>query len=223
MARAPKKKGGVNYDAQPMIPSERRKPSARWQKSYGMFITGQSMIDEVTLLADKMESKWGAGQLRLIVGPELRDKFDRQRYLFSQAIWLGELEDVRVQSQRMIKAWNALDRKATEDGLTVQLPEVWDHISEDGNVYAFVRHRDHAKVYQNANRNVRLFTLEEVCRILDAQSPVGEAKELFEGAEVVEVQKRSVGDVLDDLWDGSKSLDDPLDDDISDLVEDVPF
>lgn len=223
MARAPKKKGGVNYDAQPMIPSERRKPSARWQKSYGMFITGQSMIDEVTLLADKMESKWGAGQLRLIVGPELRDKFDRQRYLFSQAIWLGELEDVRVQSQRMMKAWNALDRKATEDGLTVQLPEVWDHISEEGNVYAFVRHRDHAKVYHNANRNVRLFTLEEVCRILDAQSPVGEAKEMFPGAEVVEVQKRSVGDVLDDLWDGSKSLDDPLDDDISDLVGDVPF
>lgn len=223
MARAPKKKGGVNYDAQPMIPPERRRPAARWQKSYGMFITGQSMIDEATLLADKMESKWGAGQLRLIVGPELRDKFDRQRYLFNQAIWLGELEDVRVQSQRMIKAWNALDRKATEDGLTVQLPEVWDHISEQGNVYAFVRHRDHAKVYQNANRKVRLFTLEEVCRILDAQSPVGEAKEAFPGAEVVEVQKRSVGDVLDDLWDGSKSLDDPLDDDISDLVGDVPF
>lgn len=214
MARAPKKKGGVNYDAQPMIPSERRRPAARWQKSYGMFITGQSMIDEVTLLADRMESKWGAGRLRLIVGADLRDKFDRQRYLFSQAIMLGELEDVRVQANRMANAWKALDRAATEAGQTIQLPEVWDHISEQENVYAFVRHRDHAKVYHNAHPNVRLFTLEEVCRILDAQSVLGEAKELFPGAEVVEVQKRSVGDVLDDIWDASKDLDDPLDDEI---------
>jgi len=223
MARAPKKKGGVNYDAQPMIPAERRKPSARWQKSYGMFITGQSMIDEVTLLADKMESKWGAGQLRLIVGPELRDKFDRQRYLFNQAIWHGELEDVRQQALRMANAWKALDRAATDAGLTIQLPEVWDHISEQGNVYAFVRHRDHAKVYRNDERKVRLFTLEEVCRILDAQSALGEAKAHFPGAEVVEVQKRSVGDVLDDIWDTRPALTDPLDDDNSDLTGDVPF
>lgn len=215
MARAPRKSTSkVNYDGGPLIPPERRKSAARWQKSYSMFITGQSMIDEVTLLADKMESKWGAGQLRLIVGAELRDKFDRQRYLFSQAMLIGELEDVRVQSQRMMKAWNALDRAATDAGLTVQLPEVWDHISEDGNAYAFVRNRDHAKVYHNAHPGVRLYSLEEVCRILDAQSAVGEAKELFPGAEVVEVQKRSVGDVLDDIWDPTKSLDDPLDDDI---------
>lgn len=223
MARAPKKQGKVNYDAQPMIPPERRKATARWQKSYGMFITGQSMIDEVTLLADKMESKWGAGQLRLIVGADLRDKFDRQRYLFNQAIFHGELEDVRQQSQRMANAWKALDRAATEAGHTIQLPEVWDHISDEGNVYAFVRHRDHAKVYQNAERKVRLFTLEEVCRILDAQSALGEAKEHFPGAEVVEVQKRSVGDVLDDIWDTRPALTDPLDDDISDLTGDVPF
>jgi len=220
MARATRKSGRVNYEVQPIVPPERRRPAARWQKTYGMFITGQSMVDEVTLLADKMESKWGAGQLRLIVGAELRDKFDRQRYLFNQAITIGELEDVRIQSKRMINAWNALDRAATETGLTPQLPEVWDHISEEGNVYAFVRHRDHAKVYYKAERKVRLFTLEEVCRILDAQSPVGEAKELFPGAEVVEVQKRSVGDVLDDIWDTGLSLDDPLRDPLDD---EIPF
>jgi hypothetical protein len=100
---------------EPLIPPERRFPSARWQKSYGMFISGQSVIDEVTMLADEMACKWGAGRLRLIVGPELRDKFDRQRYLYNQAMWHGELEDVRVQSERMKKAWLALDRQATAD------------------------------------------------------------------------------------------------------------
>lgn len=213
MAKAPKKGGGVNYSRpEPLIPPERRIESAKWQRSYGTFITGQSFLDEVTLLADRMESKWGAGQLRLIVGPELRDKFDRQRFLLNQAMYYGELEDVRVQSQRMIKAWSALDRAATDAGHSVQLPEVWDHISENGNVYAFVRNRDDAKVYMRPGRESMLYTLEEVCRILDAQRGLTEAKEAFPVSEVIGVQKRSVGDVLDDIWDTSRSLDDPLDD-----------
>lgn len=214
MARGPVKRKAPAEKVQPLIPAERRHETAKWQKSYGMFITGQSMIDEVTLLANRMESKWGAGRLRLIVGAELRDKFDRQRYLFNQAIYYGELEDVRIQSTRMANAWKALDKVATEQGFEVQLPEVWDHVSEQGNVYAFVRNRDDAKVYQNDQRPVRLFTIEEVCRVLDAQELVGEAKDAFRGSEVVEYQKRSVGDVLGDIWDSSMALDDPLDDDL---------
>ena len=131
-----------------------------------------------------------------------------------QALFFGELEDVRVQSQRMANAWKALDRAASEAGQTIQLPEVWDHTSEQGNVYAFVRNRDEAKVYQKSGRFVSLYTIEEVCRILDAQSLVQSVKEAIPSAEVVEYQKRSVGDVLDDIWDTSKGLDDPLDDDI---------
>ena len=42
-----------------------------------------------------MEAKWGCDRLRLLVGPELREKFDRQRYLLNQAIWHGDLEAVR--------------------------------------------------------------------------------------------------------------------------------
>lgn len=213
MAKGTAKRGKVDYTKhEPLIPHERRHPAARWQKSHGMFITGQSMIDEVTLLANQMESKWGAGRLRLIVGADLRDKFDRQRYLFNQAIHFGELEDVRQQSGRMANAWKALDRAASDAGLTIMLPEVWDHISEAGTVYAFVRNRDDAKVYQREGRAVQLYTVEEICRILDAQSLLQSVKEAFEGSEVVGVQKRSVGDVLGDIEDTSKRLDDPLDD-----------
>ena len=41
-----------------------------------------------------------------------REKFDRQRYLVNQAIWHGELEDVRRETGRMVNAWLALDRVA---------------------------------------------------------------------------------------------------------------
>lgn len=214
MARSPKK-GVVNHDKpQHLFPEERRHPAARWQKSHGMFITGQSMIDEVTLLADGLERKWGAGRLRLIVGADLRDKFDRQRYLFNQAIHYGELEDVRLQSQRMANAWKALDRKAEEQGRAPQDPDVWDMVSEEGNIYAFARTMDDAKAYQKDGREVRVFALDEVCRILDAQSLLGATKEAFPDATLVGWHKRAVGDVLGDIWDTSPRLEDPLDDDI---------
>ena len=63
-----------------------------------------------------MEAKWGCDRLRLLVGPELREKFDRQRYLFNQAIWHGELEAVRREANRMVVAWQTLDRAATAAG-----------------------------------------------------------------------------------------------------------
>lgn len=205
------KRGKVNYEPQqPMIPEERRIPAARWQKSYGMFITGQSFIDEAKIVEREMNRRWGAGRLRLIVGADLRDKFDRQRYLFNQAVWHGELEDVRQQAQRMINAWKALDKQATQAGQTLQLPEVWDAVSPKGNVYAFVRDRDDAKVYERDRPNVRVFTLEEICLVLDAQEAVGEAKEAFPDAEVVAWSKGSVGDVLDDILDTSPDLDDEI-------------
>lgn len=198
------------------IPQGRRKITARWQGSYGMYITGQTMIDDVTMMADQMDTKWGAGRLRLIVDGPLREKFDRQRYMYNQAIWHGELEDVRQQSERMKKAWNALDRAAIEAGQTLALPEVWDIISEKGFVYAFVRNKDDAKVYQKDGRPVVLMSLEEVVAILDAQSLLGSAKLAFPDAEVLECSERAVGDLLGDISDTSRKLEDPLD-------EDIPF
>ncbi len=196
------------------IPQGRRNITARWQGSYGMYITGQTMIDDVTMLADQMDTKWGAGRLRLIVDGPLREKFDRQRYMYNQAIWHGELEDVRQQSERMKKAWNALDRAAVDAGQTLALPEVWDIISEKGLVYAFVRNKDDAKVYKKDGRPVVLMSLEEVVAILDAQSLLGSAKLAFPDAEVLECSERAVGDLLGDISDTSRKLEDPLDDDI---------
>ena len=43
-----------------------------------------------------MEDKWGNGRLRLLVSTELREKFDRQRYLLNMAVTNGALADVRA-------------------------------------------------------------------------------------------------------------------------------
>jgi hypothetical protein len=94
-------------------PLDSEKP---WARTNGTYLTGRAYIDGADKTAAEMESKWGADRLRLLVSSELREKFDRQRYLLNQAISHGKLEDVRRESGRMVKAWMALDRAAESTG-----------------------------------------------------------------------------------------------------------
>src|SRR6185369_3513311 len=93
----------------------------RWDRSHGEYIVGRSFLDGVDAMAVAMEAKWGNGRLRLLVTPELREKFDRQRYLLNGAINHGDLAAVIREANRMITAWRTLDTAAEQAGAN-QLP-----------------------------------------------------------------------------------------------------
>jgi hypothetical protein len=57
-----------------------------WARTNGTYIAGKAHLDGVDALAAEMERKWGCDRLRLLVSPDLREKFDRQRYFLNQAI-----------------------------------------------------------------------------------------------------------------------------------------
>ena len=61
-----------------------------WASTPGTYIAGQANIDGADKVAVEMEKKWGCDRLRLLVDTELREKFDRQRYLFNAAVWHGD-------------------------------------------------------------------------------------------------------------------------------------
>ena len=174
-----------------------------------MYITGQAWVDELTLCVEGMEHKWGAGRLRLMVGPELREKFDRQRYLTNQAVWHGGLEDVKAQCRRMINGWRALDKAASDAGLERCATEAWEVAGASGLVHVIVRTIDDAKDYKMGRQNACVYTLAEVAVILDALSPVEALKSAFPAAEVVQL-RRDVGDALDDVHDTQGDLDDEI-------------
>ena len=163
-----------------------------------------------------METKWGAGRLRLLVTPELREKFDRQRYLFNAAIWHGDLEAVRREANRMVTAWLALDRAATAAGKAAISPQVWEVALTDGTVAAIVPSDDHARAVIAEGRAVAVYTLDEIGRFLSAYPDVAKAKLTFPGAEVTAISK-SISDPLDAIRDGV-SLNDPLDDIVGTVV-----
>lgn len=187
----------------------RRDPAPDWQRSHGTSITGQAYVDEADKLAAEAEAKWGADRLRLLVSPELRAKFDRQRYLLNQAIWHGDLEAVRRESERMATAWQVLDRAAEHAGADPLDPMVWEIPLKDGSVAALVPDSSHAHRVVASGRKVKVYTLEEIARLIDGFPALSEAKLIFPGATITAV-RRSIPDPIDGIADTSHPIDDPL-------------
>lgn len=197
-----------------------RPGSAPWQTSYGLYIAGSEAIDDMKAVIRKMEEKWGVGALRMMADAELREKFDRQRYLVNQAIWTGSLEEVRLQTKRMVRAYEVLDRAVEASGGHSKPIEQWETVLDFGAVLVVVQHPDDAvKVKADGRRKV-VWSLEEVASLIDNHTASIYAKLAFPGATVEKVETR-IGDPLDRLRTSGTDLDD----DISDLgvLDDCPF
>jgi hypothetical protein len=180
-----------------------------WARANGTWIAGRAHLDAADITAAAMEARWGAGRLRLLVGPELREKFDRQRYRLNQAVWHGELEDVRRESARMVRAWTALDAAAAAAGAPRLDPLVWEvavGAGEDAQVAAIVPDDQHAHAVIAAGRSVAVYTLDEIGRLLAAMPGVAKTKKIFPGATVTAV-RRSIDDPLHAIDDSAAPLD----------------
>lgn len=182
-----------------------------WAKTHGTYIAGRAYLDGADETASEMEAKWGADRLRLLVSPELREKFDRQRYLLNQAIWHGDLEEVRTQANRMVTAWLALDRAAVAAGKQPLEKQIWEIALADGSVAAIVPSDDHARLVTAEGRQVAVYTIEEIGRLLSNYTDLAKAKLTFPGATITAV-RRSVDDPLDTFHDSKAGLDDEMPD-----------
>lgn len=177
-----------------------------WARSPGTYIAGRAYLDGADETAVEMEAKWGCDRLRLLVDPSLREKFDRQRYLLNQAIWHGELEEVRREAGRMVNAWQALDRAAEAAGKQPLAPTVWEVGLEDGSVAAIVPDDAQAHAVVGEGRQLAVYTLEEIGRLLSNYPEIAKAKLVFPGATITRVS-RSVEDPLKAISDTDLPID----------------
>jgi hypothetical protein len=227
MAKKPQK-APLKYSQRGVVVSQ---PAPKWEQTYGMYLAGKEVLDEADYLGETMELKWGAGRLRLIVDGELRNKFDRQKYLYIQAKQIGDLEDVRREAKRMVSAWRALDRAAEAAGASPTAPEVWELAVPfgmfSGVVVAIVKdERDVSKVRADG-RHTMVYSLEEIGRLIAADHFSLVVKETFPGSEVIPV-KKPVDPSKASLFDGEDGIIDisaPLDGikDFEELNDSVPF
>jgi hypothetical protein len=182
----------------------------------GLYMARQAHIDEADKLAAQMETKWGCGRLRLLVGPELRIKFDRQRYLLNQAIWYGELEELAEQSRRMCNAWNALDQAATALNAPLADERTLELTLTDGTVIVICADIPTSNRQGPDGRRKQVLMLDEIGRMVEAFPELIKAKEVFPGAEVVSV-KRHVPDALMGLADSHSPIDSKFE------ADEIPF
>jgi hypothetical protein len=178
-----------------------------WCNSHGSYIAGQAAIDGADATAVDMEAKWGCGRLRLLVDTALREKFDRQWFLFNTAIQNGDLEAVRRESARMATAWRALDRAADEAGQSRLDPYVWEITLDDGSVAALVPDMANAKQVIASGRDVRVYDVEELGHILSHWNEINAVKATWPGATVEKVRRPT--EPLNLIGKGG-DLDDPI-------------
>ena len=164
----------------------------------------RSVIDGVDHVAVEMENKWGVGRLRLLVDDDMRERFDRQAMLFNEAIITNDAKAVRRHGEGMRKAWQALDKYASDCRFCRIEPFAWEINGPDG-IIAVVRTNPEAYAVVREGRAVEVWTLDEVARIIAAhRDTIGEAKRVFPGAQVVDARVRPAdwenGDALP--WSG---------------------
>jgi hypothetical protein len=169
--------------------------SIPWMVTPGSYIAGRAALDEADALEVELEVKWGRDRLRLLVDTALRERFDRQRYLTSQARWSGQLDDVQREARRMAAAWRTLDKAATESGAQVLDPAMWEVTLDDGTVATLVREPQLANRVLADGRRINVYTLQEIANMISAFPEVVKAKETFPGAKV-EKTKTAVSDPL---------------------------
>lgn len=167
-------------------------------QSAATYTAARSHIDAADQACVDMGRKWGEGRLRLVISTELREKFDRQWMLFNEAIKFGDLEAVKIQSARMVRAWAAADREATGLGVQPLSPEVWETTTPDGEVLAIVKTRDEASKVIAEGRAVRVVTLDEIGNLLGKHfGQVLNVLAAFEGARVVAIREPAPINLVD--------------------------
>ena len=185
----------------------------RWDKSHGTYLIGQASIDGADAVAIECEAYWGAGRLRLLVDEKLRAKFDRQRFLYAQAIQTGEMADVQREAARMTLAWRTLDKTARAAGHAPRPPEIWEVTLPDGTVALLARTVDDLKAVLPEGRQCAAYTLDEIGRLLAGFPALAKAKQVWPGA-MVEAVRTHIDDPLnaidqptglDDLFRGGDS------------------
>ena len=155
----------------------------------------------------RMDRKWGDDRLPDLVSPDLAAKYGRQVERLHAAMTADplDLDAVTAEAQRMVNAYRALDAAAEAAGHQPHAADVWE-LRIDGQRAAIVRDAALAVAWAQDHRDVQVYSLDEIGRILGADyaRAVRAAKNAFPGATVTAARGAPERDpaldaVLDDV------------------------
>ena len=107
-------------------------------------------VSDVDQKAIAIERKWGADRLPRLVSELLQAKFENQKGLFDEAVSSNDETKIDHYGGGMIRAWEALDQAATQEGHRALSDTIWT-----------VKHEGTGKVIAIYNGEVNLVELRE--------------------------------------------------------------
>jgi hypothetical protein len=147
-------------------------------------------LNRLDALAREMERKWGHGRLLALVPDDLAERFLSQHRKMRAALQAQDFKQAVCEIDRMANAWRALDSVAERSGASVISPIVWETLLSDGTVVAIVRDDDEAHAVDPVDRKMRVYTLDEIARLIEGFPQIAAIKDEFPGATVKDVRER---------------------------------
>ena len=162
----------------------------------------QNSLTEHDRVVSEYERKWGIDRLPMLVDEALRDRYWQQMDRLNAAIEKEDPIDVEEQVAVTIRAYAALEHKATELGGRQIEQIAWTAAMKDGGVIALVRNRHDVPEMKKEMPDALVYCIEEVAAIVNAWSAdnklVEKTRSIFAdmGATVTDVKTSK--EILDD-------------------------
>jgi hypothetical protein len=165
-----------------------------YQPSQGALKRQQAALHKYDDEVNRLERKWGIDRLPWLVPVELRDRFYEQLDRLNAAI--DKCDGVEHEVEVTLRGCAAIERAAIEGGAEPLTGEYIEGRMPDGTVLAITANGYEAGKVKQDNREMTVYTVDEVGVILEqwlkekqAKAFVDEAKNVFAGAVIESVTK----------------------------------
>jgi len=140
-------------------------------------------LDQVQI---EYESRWGILKLPSLCSAAMQDKWNNQKAKLQHAVNENRLHDVIALVEGSIRAYDAMEKQAIANGHKMHDAEMWDFKHpEDGAVYRIVKNNYDAGIA--IGDGAKVYTLEEVARLLHKYDNLNAVKDAFPDATVMKV------------------------------------
>ena len=153
------------------------------------------MLSRLDEIAHSYETKWGAGRLERLVPAELADKFEAQRNILNELLTKNAPERIERAAAGMARAWQALDKAATEAGHVPLPKDIWTaRHKKTGDIITI--YRGDIELVDLLDAKGLAFSLNEIVSLIPAI--VIKAKREFPGSQVSDVKNKQADEELND-------------------------
>ena len=160
----------------------------------------QQALHKYDDVVSAIERKWGIDRLVWLVPVELRDRFEQQMDKLNAAI--ERQQDVEHEVEVTLRGVAAIEQAAIAAGAKPLTGEYVEGRMPDGSVLAIVPTGYEVSKVQQENRDMRVYSVDEVGRIISAWQAselVDKVKEAFPGAVVEKVRTRKEALLNDEI------------------------